>query len=50
MARITKFGPFELDSGQFELRRNGELVKIDRTPLELRYRVSVGTKARLTAK
>jgi TolB-like protein/DNA-binding winged helix-turn-helix (wHTH) protein len=37
MARITKFGPFELDPGKFELRRNGEPVKIDRTPLELLF-------------
>ncbi|MBV9301787.1 MAG: winged helix-turn-helix domain-containing protein [Acidobacteriaceae bacterium] len=35
MARIAKFGPFELDRNQFELRRNGEPVKIDRAPLEL---------------
>ncbi|MBV9267332.1 MAG: winged helix-turn-helix domain-containing protein [Acidobacteriaceae bacterium] len=35
MSRIAKFGPFELDPDQFELRRNGEPVKIDRTPLEL---------------
>ncbi|MBV8811876.1 MAG: winged helix-turn-helix domain-containing protein [Acidobacteriaceae bacterium] len=37
MARITKFGPFELDPGKFELRRNGEPLKIDRTPLELLF-------------
>jgi DNA-binding winged helix-turn-helix (wHTH) protein len=35
MAHLAKFGPFELDADKFELRRNGEAVKIDRAPLEL---------------
>lgn len=30
-----RFGPFELDSENFELRRAGRRVKLDRTPLEL---------------
>jgi DNA-binding winged helix-turn-helix (wHTH) protein len=35
MASILRFGPFELDRRNFELRQNGEPVKLDRTPLEL---------------
>ena len=34
-AGIFRFGPFELDSENFELRRAGRRVKLDRTPLEL---------------
>jgi len=30
-----KFGEFELDSARFELRRNGEVVKLERIPMEL---------------
>jgi TolB-like protein len=30
-----RFGPFELDSENFELRRAGRRVKLDKTPLEL---------------
>ena len=29
------FGPFHLDSGRFELRRNGQPVRIERIPMEL---------------
>jgi TolB-like protein/DNA-binding winged helix-turn-helix (wHTH) protein/Tfp pilus assembly protein PilF len=32
-----KFGPFELDRANFELRREGKPVKLDRTPLELLF-------------
>ncbi|MBV8811543.1 MAG: AAA family ATPase, partial [Acidobacteriaceae bacterium] len=35
MSIVFKFGPFELDRTNFELKRNGEPVKIDRTALEL---------------
>jgi len=35
MSSILKFGPFELDRQNFELRHNGEPVKLDQTPLEL---------------
>jgi TolB-like protein/DNA-binding winged helix-turn-helix (wHTH) protein len=34
---IFKFGPFELDRKNFELRRDGQQVKLDRTPLELLF-------------
>lgn len=30
-----KFGEFELDSGRFELRRDGQALKVERIPLEL---------------
>ncbi len=30
-----RFGPFELDAENFELRRAGRRVKLDKTPLEL---------------
>jgi TolB-like protein/DNA-binding winged helix-turn-helix (wHTH) protein/Tfp pilus assembly protein PilF len=33
--RIWTFGPFELDSGRFELRRNGQPLRIERIPMEL---------------
>src|SRR5215470_4572209 len=36
-ASIVKFGPFELDRRNFELRRDGQAVKLDRTPLELLF-------------
>ena len=29
------FGPFELDSGRFELRRNGRQIPLERIPMEL---------------
>ncbi len=32
---IHKFGDFELDRGRFELRRNGQLLKLERIPMEL---------------
>ena len=35
MASILIFGPFELDRRNFELRRDGQPVKLDRTPMEL---------------
>lgn len=31
----VKFGPYELDAGNFELRREGKAVKIEKLPLEL---------------
>jgi TolB-like protein/DNA-binding winged helix-turn-helix (wHTH) protein len=34
---ILKFGPFELDRRNFELRSDGQAVKLDRTPLELLF-------------
>jgi TolB-like protein/DNA-binding winged helix-turn-helix (wHTH) protein len=34
---MFKFGPFELDRSNFELRRGGQAVKLDRTPLELLF-------------
>jgi TolB-like protein/Flp pilus assembly protein TadD len=34
-ADVLRFGSFELDSENFELRRKGRPVKLDRTPLEL---------------
>jgi TolB-like protein/DNA-binding winged helix-turn-helix (wHTH) protein/Tfp pilus assembly protein PilF len=34
---ILKFGPFELDRRNFELRRDGQPVKLDHTPLELLF-------------
>ncbi|HKV25396.1 MAG TPA: winged helix-turn-helix domain-containing protein [Candidatus Acidoferrum sp.] len=34
-ADVQRFGPFELDSENFELRRGGHRVKLDRTALEL---------------
>ena len=34
---MLKFGPFELDRRNFELRRNGQTVKLNRTPLELLF-------------
>jgi TolB-like protein/DNA-binding winged helix-turn-helix (wHTH) protein/tetratricopeptide (TPR) repeat protein len=34
---ILKFGPFELDRRNFELRRDGQAVKLDHTPLELLF-------------
>ncbi|MGA8026435.1 MAG: winged helix-turn-helix domain-containing protein [Bryobacteraceae bacterium] len=37
MASILRFGSFELDRRNFELRQNGEPVKLDRTPLELLF-------------
>jgi TolB-like protein/DNA-binding winged helix-turn-helix (wHTH) protein/Tfp pilus assembly protein PilF len=36
-ASIYKFGRFELDRSRFELRRDGQSVKLDRTPLELLF-------------
>lgn len=36
-ASIFKFGPYQLDRKNFELRRNGESLKLDRTPLELLF-------------
>lgn len=36
-ASTYKFGPFELDRSRFELRRHGQPVKLDRTPLELLF-------------
>jgi TolB-like protein/DNA-binding winged helix-turn-helix (wHTH) protein/Tfp pilus assembly protein PilF len=36
-APLFKFGPFELDRQNFELRRDGQPVKLDRTPLELLF-------------
>ncbi|HEX6805733.1 MAG TPA: winged helix-turn-helix domain-containing protein [Terriglobales bacterium] len=36
-APIYKFGPFELDRRNFELRRDGRAIKLDRTPLELLF-------------
>jgi TolB-like protein/DNA-binding winged helix-turn-helix (wHTH) protein/Tfp pilus assembly protein PilF len=35
MPPVTKFGPFHLDPQNFELRRDGNPIKLDRTPLEL---------------
>ncbi len=35
MSPILRFGPFQLDRQNFELRRGGQPVKLDRTPLEL---------------
>jgi TolB-like protein/DNA-binding winged helix-turn-helix (wHTH) protein len=32
---LHKFGDFELDHARFELRRNGELLKLERIPMEL---------------
>jgi DNA-binding winged helix-turn-helix (wHTH) protein len=32
---ILQFGPFELDCGRFELRRNGQSLRVERKPLEL---------------
>lgn len=37
MPKILRFGPFELDRQNFELRRGGQPVKLDRTPLELLF-------------
>lgn len=37
MASLLRFGTFELDRRNFELRQNGEPVKLDRTPLELLF-------------
>ncbi len=34
-ASIHKFGDFELDHARFELRRNGQLLKLERIPMEL---------------
>lgn len=34
---VLRFGPFELDRQNFELRRDGQPVKLDRTPLELLF-------------
>ena len=34
-SRIWSFGPFELDSGRFELRRNRRPLRIERIPMEL---------------
>lgn len=36
-APIFKFGPFDLDRQNFELRRAGQPIKLDRTPLELLF-------------
>jgi TolB-like protein/DNA-binding winged helix-turn-helix (wHTH) protein/Flp pilus assembly protein TadD len=33
--RVWSFGPFELDPGRFELRRNGRPLRIERIPMEL---------------
>ena len=33
--RAWSFGPFELDSARYELRRNGEALRIERIPMEL---------------
>ena len=30
-----KFGDFELDSAQFQLRREGRVLKLERIPMEL---------------
>jgi len=35
MCPILRFGRFQLDRQNFELRRDGQPVKLDRTPLEL---------------
>ena len=35
MCPILRFGPFQLDRQNFELCRDGQPVKLDRTPLEL---------------
>jgi TolB-like protein/DNA-binding winged helix-turn-helix (wHTH) protein/Flp pilus assembly protein TadD len=35
VASILRFGPFELDRQNFELKREGHPVKLDRTPMEL---------------
>jgi TolB-like protein/DNA-binding winged helix-turn-helix (wHTH) protein/Flp pilus assembly protein TadD len=32
---VWSFGPFELDSGRYELRRNGQPLRIERIPMEL---------------
>jgi DNA-binding winged helix-turn-helix (wHTH) protein/Tol biopolymer transport system component len=32
---ILQFGEFELDSGSFELRRNGQPLRVERKPMEL---------------
>ncbi len=32
---LHKFGDFELDRSRFELRRNGQLLKLERIPMEL---------------
>jgi TolB-like protein/DNA-binding winged helix-turn-helix (wHTH) protein len=32
---LHKFGDFELDRARFELRRNGQLLKLERIPMEL---------------
>lgn len=32
---VFRFGPFELDAENFQLRRAGQAVKLDRTPFEL---------------
>ncbi len=37
MASLLRFASFELDRRNFELRQNGEPVKLDRTPLELLF-------------
>jgi TolB-like protein/DNA-binding winged helix-turn-helix (wHTH) protein/Tfp pilus assembly protein PilF len=36
-ALIFKFGPFELDRQNFELRRDGQPIKLDLTPLKLLF-------------
>ena len=36
-ASTVKFGAFELDRSNFELRRNNQPVKLDRTPLQLLF-------------
>ncbi len=33
--RAWTFGPFRLDSGRFDLRRNGQPVRLERIPMEL---------------
>ena len=33
--RVVRFGPYELDPENFELRRGGRLVKMEKSPLEL---------------
>ena len=34
-ASYYKFGEFELDSARFELRRDGQILKLERIPMEL---------------
>jgi len=43
-----KFGPFELDRQNFELRRDGKPVKLDRIPLELLFLLTERAGALIT--